>query len=106
MNSWSQISFKFTAEYFLERRYLRSSADSVQIWVYCSLLVLHCIVVETVNNESCSFWCIVYVLCIHTPVNDVEEQVCQGKYDSGVGIDHVAVAHDEAEVLNNRVFSA
>lgn len=41
----------------------------------------------------------VYVLCIQTPVNDVEEQVGQGKYDSGVGVDHVAVGHYEAEVV-------
>lgn len=45
------------------------------------------------------FCCIVNVLCIHTPVNDVEEQVSQWKYDSGVGVDHVAVAHYEAEVV-------
>ena len=48
-------------------------------------------------QEYCLFCCIVYVLCIHTPVNDVEQQVSQGKYDSGVGVDHVAVAHNEAE---------
>lgn len=41
----------------------------------------------------------VSVLCIQTPVNDVEEQVGQGKYDSGVGVDHVAVGHYEAEVM-------
>jgi len=47
-----------------------------------------------------------YVLCIQTPVNDVEEQVNQGEYDSGVGVDHVAVAHDEAEVLLHGVLAA
>lgn len=46
------------------------------------------------------------VLCIHTPVNDVKEQVSQGKYDSGVRVDHVAVAHYEAEVLSERVLAA
>lgn len=52
------------------------------------------------KHESCLFCCIVNVLCVQTPVNDVEEQVGQGKYDSGVGVDHVAVAHYEAHVLS------
>lgn len=55
--------------------------------------------VKIVKHEKCLCCCIVNVLCIHTPVNDVEEQVSQWKYDSGVGVDHVAVAHYEAEVL-------
>lgn len=42
----------------------------------------------------------VYVLCVQTPVNDVKEQVGQGKYDSGVGVDHVAVAHYETQVVS------
>lgn len=37
-------------------------------------------------------------LRVETPVDDVEEQVGQRKQDPGVGVDHVAVAHDEAEV--------
>lgn len=45
-------------------------------------------------------------LCIQTPVNDVEEQVSHGKYDSGVRVDHVAVAHYEAEVMYDRVLAA
>lgn len=43
--------------------------------------------------------CTVNVLCVQTPVNDVKEQICQGKQDSGVRVDHVAVAHDEAHVV-------
>lgn len=46
------------------------------------------------------------MLCIHTPVNDVEEQVSQGEYDSGVGVNHVAVAHYKAEIVFKRVLAA
>lgn len=41
----------------------------------------------------------VNVLRIHTPVNDIEEQVSQGEYDSRVGVNHVAVAHYKTEIL-------
>lgn len=37
-------------------------------------------------------------LRVEAPVDDVEEQVGQREQDPGVGVDHVAVAHDEAEV--------
>lgn len=74
------------------------TAEQFCLHYLCSLLVLHCIMVKIVKKEYCLFCCIVYVLCIHTPVNYVEQQVSQGKYDSGVGVDHVAVAHNEAEV--------
>ena len=58
--------------------------------------------VEIVKKKKDTVYCIcciVNVLCIHTPVNYVEEQVSQGKYDSGIGVDHITVAHYEAEVL-------
>lgn len=45
-------------------------------------------------------------LRVQTPVNDVEEQVGQRKQDPGVGVDHVAVAHDEAEVPSQRLLPA
>lgn len=38
------------------------------------------------------------VLWVQTPVDDVEEQVCEGEDDSGVWVYHIAVAHDEAEL--------
>ncbi len=55
--------------------------------------------VKIVDKESRLYCSIVKVLCVQTPVNDVEKQVGQRKYDSWVGVDHVAVAHNEAEVL-------
>lgn len=62
--------------------------------------------VKIANNEYCLFCCTVPALRIQTPVNDVEEQVSHGKDDSGVRVDHVAVAHDEAQVLLHRVLAA
>lgn len=48
----------------------------------------------------CSLDCrTVQMLRIQTPVNDVKKQVGQREDDPGVGVDHVAVAHNEAEVL-------
>jgi len=52
------------------------------------------------ESKRSLFCCRVNVLCIQTPVDDVEEQISQRKYDSGVRVDHVAVAHDEAEVVS------
>lgn len=52
------------------------------------------------NGEvSQTQFCRVYTSCIHTPVNDVKEQISHGKYDSGVRVDHVAVAHDVTHVV-------
>lgn len=45
-------------------------------------------------------------LRVQTPVNDVEEQVGQRKHHPGVGVDHVAVAHDEAQVPSQRLLPA
>lgn len=42
---------------------------------------------------------VVNVLRIHTPINDVEQQVSQRKYDSRVRVNHVAVAHYKFEIL-------
>lgn len=41
----------------------------------------------------------VHSSCIQAPVNNVEEQVGQWKYNPGVRVNHIAVAHDEADVL-------
>lgn len=41
----------------------------------------------------------VNVLRVHTPVNDVKEQVGHGEYDSRVGVNHVAVAHYKTEIV-------
>ena len=43
---------------------------------------------------------------VQAPVDDVEQQVGHGEDDSGVGVDHVAVTHDEAEVVFDGFFAS
>ncbi len=38
-------------------------------------------------------------LGVDTPVDDIEEKVCQGKDYSGIGVDLVTVVHDMVDTL-------
>lgn len=59
-------------------------------------ITVHCIG----NFFKNTLLCLSFVpLCIQAPVKDVEEQISHRKYNSGVRVNHVAVAHNEVEVV-------
>lgn len=85
---------------------LFSSGDAVSLQEYSALYVTCSALCILAGLHPLTLVQIARCLRVHAPVDDVEEQVGQWEESTGVRVDHVAVAHDEAEVPPHRPFPA